>query len=75
MATEAREPPWQLKGFVKAVLAPGEVREVAIPVQIYRYWDSASGAWRVAQSPLRLAIGRSADDLVWKGEDRFILVD
>ncbi len=72
LPAENGAPPWQLRGFVKAILAPGEAREVdlQVPATADRYWDERLSGWRSAGSPLRLAIGRSSDDLVWQGEWR-----
>jgi len=60
--------PWQLKGFVKATLAPGETRlvDISIPFAAYSYWDEEAPGWRYANGGYRVAIGRSAGDFIWE---------
>jgi beta-glucosidase len=75
MPEEAREPPWQLSGFAKVQLNPGETREIEIVIPNGRYWDSRIGAWNSRSGAYRLAIGRSADDLVWQKDWPILVVD
>jgi beta-glucosidase len=77
LPAETGEPPLQLKGFAKAVLAPGESRvvEIPLPSSSFIYWDDKGTdwtgrraiGWRFGNGSIRLAIGRSADDLLWEG--------
>jgi beta-glucosidase len=72
---DAHEPALQLKGFTKVTLAPGESRavDVAIPGGAYRYWNEDTGAWDYGLGSFRVAVGRSADDIVWRGERMVVI--
>ncbi|MBO9669930.1 MAG: glycoside hydrolase family 3 C-terminal domain-containing protein [Sphingobium sp.] len=67
---EADEPPRQLKGFAKAMLQPGESRELTItlPRETFRHWDELASRWRIAGGVYQLYVGRSSRDIVWQGE-------
>jgi beta-glucosidase len=69
------EPPWQLKAFAKVTVAPGETQVVDIPMPYgeLRYWDEQLPGWRFGDKPYRVAIGRSANDLIWYGWDPIAL--
>lgn len=56
---------WRLAGFARVELQPGEVRRIEIPLEprAFSRWDEKLGGWR-QDGELRLAIGRSATDLV-----------
>jgi beta-glucosidase len=72
-----REPKWQLKGFQKVALRPREVRVIDLPLAdtALIYWDAAgtewmgrrATGWRFGNGNVRVAIGTSADQLVWEG--------
>jgi len=63
---EAKEPPLQLKGFAKAILAPGEEREVeiALPVEAFRFWDPGQAHWATG-TDYRVMVGSSSRDIAW----------
>ena len=62
----AGEPPRQLKGFAKAMLAPGETRRVAITLSpaAFEHWDEPRRAWAVTPGDYTLMVGRSSRDIV-----------
>ncbi|MEO6041316.1 MAG: glycoside hydrolase family 3 C-terminal domain-containing protein [Croceibacterium sp.] len=64
------EPPKQLKGFAKVQLAPGEAREIDIPLarEAFRHWDEGTPGWQVSPGPYRVLVGRSAEDIAWEGQ-------
>jgi beta-glucosidase len=59
------EPPWQLKGFTKVELAPGESRRISIALDArsFSYWSDAAKGWRVARGCDVIAVGSSSRDL------------
>ncbi|MGH8528670.1 MAG: glycoside hydrolase family 3 C-terminal domain-containing protein [Nevskiales bacterium] len=59
------QPPRQLKGFSRIMLAPGESRRVsfALNERAFSYWDVAGGQWRVAPGCYRVEVGNSSRDL------------
>jgi beta-glucosidase len=59
------EPPWQLKGFTKLELAPGESQRVSMPLDMraFSYWSDADNGWRIAPGCDRIAVGSSSRDL------------
>ena len=61
------QPPWQLKGFDKVALKPGESRRVrfALDDRAFSYW--AGGGWRVAPGCYRIGVGASSRDLPLQG--------
>jgi beta-glucosidase len=63
----AHEPPRQLKGFAKAMLAPGEERtvEIPLPAEAFRYWDAGAAHWN-SGGTYEAMIGRSSRDIVWR---------
>jgi beta-glucosidase len=59
----------RLLGFERADLQPGESRRVTItadPRLLARFDgpDGATGNWRIAEGPHRIALGQSANDFV-----------
>jgi beta-glucosidase len=63
------EPPWQLKGFAKVPLAPGQSRRIGFPLDArsFSYWSTASGGWQVARGCDAIAVGSSSRDLPLRG--------
>jgi beta-glucosidase len=63
------EPPWQLKGFAKVYLSPGETRRISIALDArsFAYWSDAAGGWRVARGCDVVAVGSSSRDLPLRG--------
>jgi beta-glucosidase len=59
------QPPWQLKGFSRVRLAPGETKRVsfALGSRAFSYWDTAAGDWRVAPGCYEIGVGASSRDL------------
>ncbi|MDQ3740714.1 MAG: glycoside hydrolase family 3 C-terminal domain-containing protein, partial [Actinomycetota bacterium] len=59
------QPPWQLKGFERVTLDPGERRRVrmALDERAFSYWDTAANGWRVARGCYRVGVGPSSRDL------------
>jgi beta-glucosidase len=60
----APEPPRQLKGFKKVILAPGRSRRVTLPLdpRAFSHWDSAATDWRVTPGCFRVTVGNSSRD-------------
>jgi beta-glucosidase len=58
------QPPWQLKGFARVSLRPGETERVTLPLddRAFSYWSDAGG-WETAPGCYRIAVGRSSRDL------------
>ena len=63
------EPPWQLKGFRKVRLAPGETVRVSFELgpRAFAQWDAAADRWVVAPGEYRIAVGSSSADLPLRG--------
>ncbi len=59
-------PAWQLEGFDRVVLTPGETRRVTIPLDArsFAYFDTGRKAWRVDPGTFDIMIGNAADDAV-----------
>ena len=55
----------ELKGFVRVELAPGESREVTIPLddKAFRYFNDRTGSWETEGGAYELRIGASSRDL------------
>jgi beta-glucosidase len=62
----AGEPPRQLKGMVKLALAPGETRELAIPLdaRAFMIWDPDADRWVVPRGRFAVMLARSSRDIV-----------
>ena len=62
------EPPWQLKGFARVRLAPGQRRRVSLSLNArsFSYWSDAARGWRIARGCDRIAVGSSSRDLPLK---------
>ena len=70
------QPPWQLKGFDRVTLEPGERRRVRFTLdeRAFSYWDEPAGGWRVARGCYRVGVGTSSRDIplvatVGRGQD------
>jgi beta-glucosidase len=59
------QPPAQLKGFEKVLLAPGRSAQLRFMLSrsALSYWDTSTGAWRVAPGCYRVMVGSSSRDL------------
>ena len=59
------EPPWQLKGFAKVALAPGQSRRVSLSLDArsFSYWSDAARGWRIGRGCVKIAVGSSSRDL------------
>jgi beta-glucosidase len=62
----AGAPPRQLKAMAKVALAPGESREVAIPLdaRAFQVWDPDADRWIVPRGRFTVMLGRSSRDIV-----------
>ena len=58
------QPPWQLKGFQRVRLRPGESRKVSFELdqRAFSYW-SVAGRWDVAAGCYRIGVGSSSRDI------------
>ena len=61
----AEEPPNRLVGWVKVDLAPGESKEVSVPVSRDRLsiFDEASDSWKLVPGSYVIRVGSSSRDL------------
>ena len=64
------EPRLRLLGFERVVLAPGASRRVTITAdpRLLARFDGAAGQWRITAGAYRVALGRSAADVVLTAE-------
>jgi beta-glucosidase len=62
----AGAPPRQLKAMTKVALAPGEAREVAIPLdtRAFQVWDPDADRWVVPRGRFSVMLARSSRDVV-----------
>jgi beta-glucosidase len=65
MPAAAGEPPKQLKGFAKLVLAAGKTSHatVALDARAFQYWDTATDAWVTAPGTYGIFVGSSSRDV------------
>jgi beta-glucosidase len=56
------EPPWQLKGFDKVELAPGQSERVSMPLdpRSFSYWSDSANAWEIARGCDAIGVGPSS---------------
>jgi beta-glucosidase len=68
----AGEPPWQLKGFERITLAPGEKHSFRFVVSQsdLAVWDSAQHQWRIPKGRYQIGVGRSSRDI-----DRHVFIE
>jgi len=59
------EPPWQLKGFDKVQLAPGQHAEVSMPLdpRAFSYWSDSASGWEIAPGCDVIGVGPSSASL------------
>ncbi len=59
------EPPWQLKGFQKLTLRPGQSARATIPLspRSFSYWSDRASGWRIAAGCDTIAVGPSSNSL------------
>jgi beta-glucosidase len=62
----AGEPPYQLRGFQKVTLRPGQSRRLTFTItrQDMSYYQSPAGSWVTAPGAYRVSIGSNERDLV-----------
>jgi beta-glucosidase len=65
------EPPWQLKGFQRVTLAPGDSTDVTLPLdaRALSWWNVRTNSWTVSPGCYTIALGHNERDLV----DRAVL--
>ncbi len=61
----ATEPPWQLKGFAKVSLQPGEEKQVtiALPVKSLAWWSEKNHNWELSPGSYEFRAGESSRDV------------
>ncbi len=59
------EPPWELKGYDKVELAPGQSERVSMPLdsRSFSYWSDADKAWELAPGCDVIGVGPSSQAL------------
>jgi beta-glucosidase len=64
----AGEPPRQLKGFAKVMLAPGQTRRVTIPLQdrAFSVWSTTAKTWTPVTGTHTVLVGDSSRNLPLK---------
>ena len=68
----AGEKRMRLLGFERVELAPGASRKVTVTAdpRLLARFDGKAGQWRIAEGTHQVAVGKSATDLVLKGDTR-----
>ncbi|MFD0686928.1 beta-glucosidase family protein [Actinomadura fibrosa] len=63
------QPPKQLKGYAKLTLAPGQSSRVTFPLttRSLAYWNTAAGAWKVADGCYKIMVGGSSRAIAQTG--------
>jgi beta-glucosidase len=63
------QPPRQLKGFAKVLLAPGQIQRVTMQLdaRAFSYWSDAASAWRIIPGCDTIAVGSSSRQLPLSG--------
>ena len=63
--TAAGEAPWNLKGFEKLRLGPGESRTVSFPIddRTLRVYDERTDGCKIVRGTYTVAVGSSSRDL------------
>jgi beta-glucosidase len=56
------EPPWQLKGYAKLQLAPGQSGQasIALDSRSFSYWSDATNGWEIAPGCDAIGVGQSS---------------
>lgn len=64
----ANEPPKRLVGWTRIELAPGESKQVTVPIEIDRLmvYDEAADAWKLVNRSYTFLVGASSQDLPLK---------
>lgn len=59
---EGNEPPFQLKGFRKVMLNPGESKTIHLQLnpRAFSFWSVAAHAWRIAPGTFHVMVGDSS---------------
>ncbi|WP_249227818.1 glycoside hydrolase family 3 C-terminal domain-containing protein [Kutzneria sp. CA-103260] len=62
--SSAGEPPWQLKGFTKVTLSPGQTRHVVLTLDrsAFSVWDTVKHGWQVPGGTYKVTLGASSRD-------------
>jgi beta-glucosidase len=65
----AGEPPYQLKGFQKVTLRPGQSQRITFEItrQDMSYYQTATSSWQVAPGAYRVSVGSNERDLPVSG--------
>jgi beta-glucosidase len=65
----AGEPPYQLKGFQKVAMRPGQSQRLTFSIthQDMSYYQTATGGWKIAPGAYRVSIGSSERDRSVRG--------
>ena len=63
--SKIERPRYELKGFERIALEPGETRDVTltIPVAKLRHWDEATHGWQLEQGVAEVMVGASSAEL------------
>lgn len=64
-STAVPEPPKWLKGFQKVPLAPGQIGQVQVPLNMrsFAYWDITSESWKVVPGTYQIMVGDSSRNI------------
>jgi beta-glucosidase len=70
MRAPVPRPPKELKGFAKVMLAPGQTRRVAVPLDLrsLAYYDVARSEWRADPGAYDILVGGSSGDIALRGQ-------
>jgi beta-glucosidase len=65
----AEEPLYQLRGYQKVFLMPGQTQRVTIPLDPHSasYWDTATGSWQPETGCHPVWVGSSSNDIELQG--------
>lgn len=64
--TEVVRPKLELKGFIKVSLAPGEEKQVTIPLFDLDYWNTDLSSWELEGGIYEVFVGNSSENLPLK---------
>ena len=70
MSETVFRPIWELKGFARVALEPGEEKEVAIPLddKAFRFFDTQTNTWEIESGIYRVMVGRNAEQMELQAE-------